>query len=632
MKKIRSSIVAILLILSVTLVAINLGTITAGPMNESGARSPRLTDADFHWMKRLGIISEPLPAQDLNTGTSTAPAIAVEDDKVHVVWSDDSDMNSVGLDMDIFYRFFNGNSWSPIQIISEPAMGGSDDNTGPSLYPDIAVENNKVYVVWSDSTDYLTAGTDSDIFYRYFDGSTWQDIQVVSEPFGGDDNLGTSESASIAVENGDIYLVWYDLSDWDKAAVDADIFYICNITGTSWEYPMVISEPRDAIPYLDHNTGSSYNPCIAVENGNIYVVWQDNNDTHYASKSVVSHDIFYRCNLTGTSFETVQVISEPVFFDDLNIGASRDPRIAVENDNLYVVWSDDNDTLNADPAEEDIFYLSNLTSGSGWGDVEVISEPIYNQNWNKVDSQYPDIIVENGVVYTVWNDGNESLSSGADQDIFFKYRDTMGTDEWSDLFIVSEPVQGSDLNTGTGWKFEWPRLDVNLGKIHVVWEDNNVTAGSGTDWDIHYRKTFIAPTLSAGMVTPTIGNTSTIFKYTVNYMDPDNEAPTEINVKIDGVDQAMIATAPGDTNFLDGNEFYYDTTIGIGAGHTYEFWATDGNYTRSIGPFDDPDVMNTAPNITTTDVESIDEDVYYEAIYEYDDMDRLNVGQTGYHN
>ncbi len=631
MKKIRSSIVAILLILSVTLVAINLVTITAGPATESGARAPRLTDADFHWMDRLGVISEPVPGVDNNDNTSSAQAIAVEDDTVHVVWIDETDMLAIGNDYDIFYRFYDGSTWSPIQIISEPAMGGSDDNDMASLSPDIAVENGKVYIVWADYTDYLGSGgvTEADIFYRHFDGSSWKDIEVISEPYGGDKNDGESDHPAIDVENGKIYVVWHDNTDWFKSAGDWDIFYTCNLTGTSWEFPIVISEPRDATTYDDHNTGSSVWPSIDVDNGNIYVVWNDENNTHKSSGNIVSYDIFYRCNLTGTSFEKVQVISEPVYNDDLNIGDSENPRIAVENDNIYVVWHDDNDTLKSDPAQTDIFYICNLSTGSGWEDVQVISEPIYNQNWNKADSFFPDVDVENGVIYAVWNDLNESLSSGPDEDIFFLYNDTVVGSGWSDLFAVSEPVQGSDFNKGDGWKFPWPRLGVNLGKIHVVWDDENTTAGSGTDWDIHYRKTFVAPALSAGAVTPITGNTSTIFKYTVTYMDPDNEAPTEINVKINGVDQAMTATTPGDTFFLDGNEFFYDTTIGIGAGHTYEFWATDGVYTRTFGPADNPDVMNTAPNITTANVESVNEDVYYEVVYEYDDMDRLNVGQTG---
>jgi hypothetical protein len=628
MNKIRSSIVAILLILSVTLVAINFGTIAAGPENETGARSPRLTDADFHWMGRLGVLSEPIPTQNNNKFISSAPSIAVEDNNVYVVWMDNGTFNT-GDDFDILYRFFNGTNWSPIQIISEPSLSGDSVNTEDSMQPDIVVENGEVYVVWADYTNYLSSGTDLDIFYRHHDGTSWQDIQVISEPSGGNANTADSDSPKIDIENGDIYVVWHDLTDWNGAGTDFDIFYICNLTGTDWEYPLVISEPRDATPYNNYNDQLSLEPSIAVDNGNIYVVWMDRNNSYGASGNLVTYDIFYRCNLTGTSFEKVEVISEPEFGEDFNIGQSYHPRIAVESDNIYVVWSDNNDTMNANSAEYDIFYSCSLSTGSGWEDVQVISEPIYNKNTNIDDSQYPDIAVENGVIYITWDDFNASLSSGTDDDIFFLYNDTAIGNGWSDLFAVSEPVQGSNVNTGFGWKFSRCTIGVNLGKLHFVWEDTNNTAGSGTDEDIHYRQTFVAPTLSAGAVTPTIGNTSTVFKYTVNYMDPDNQPPVEINVTINGMDHAMTATAPGDMFFLDGNEYYFETTLDIGTGYNFEFWASDGFYTRTFGPEDNPDVINTAPNITTVNLESIDEDEFYEVLYVYEDIDLENVGQTG---
>lgn len=65
--------------------------------------------------------------------------------------------------------------WGQIEVISEPIMEGNiniNDSTGPA----IAVENDKIYVVWSDSTDYNRAGGDADIFFRYFDGGKWSDL------------------------------------------------------------------------------------------------------------------------------------------------------------------------------------------------------------------------------------------------------------------------------------------------------------------------------------------------------------------------------------------------------------------------------------------------------------------------
>ncbi|MCK5560988.1 MAG: hypothetical protein KAJ51_10360, partial [Thermoplasmata archaeon] len=50
------------------------------------------------------VISEPVVAADLNTGTSEYPDIAVLQGKTHIVWMDDNVTNDAGPDKDIFYK------------------------------------------------------------------------------------------------------------------------------------------------------------------------------------------------------------------------------------------------------------------------------------------------------------------------------------------------------------------------------------------------------------------------------------------------------------------------------------------------------------------------------------------------
>ena len=54
--------------------------------------------------------------------------------------------------------------WGEIEVISEP-VPGNNFNNAPSYSQKIVIENNKIYVVWTDYTDYNGAGEDSDIFY-----------------------------------------------------------------------------------------------------------------------------------------------------------------------------------------------------------------------------------------------------------------------------------------------------------------------------------------------------------------------------------------------------------------------------------------------------------------------------------
>ncbi len=620
MKKIRSSLVAILLILSAMLVAINFGTTATGPENESDARSPRLTDVEFHWNK-IELLSEPIVGLNLNDFGSYDPQIAVEGDRIYVVWEDYTNYNTAGGDSDIFYRMYNGNTWSNIVVISEPNPSG-DTNDQASANPDIAVEDGNVYVVWHDFNDTYNAGAgEGDIFFRCNLGSGWEDVQVISEPiFGKNANDEPSADPAIAVEGGNIYVVWHDQNDTNGAgSTNYDIFYRCNLTGSSWEDVQVISEP---VVGQDYNIGTSYIPDIAVENNDIFVVWYDYNDTY---SSNTDSDIFYKCNITGSNWEAVQVISEPLG-GDVNGQPSRDPRIEVDNGNLYVVWEDRTDWDNAG-TDSDIFYTCNLT-GNYWETIQVISEPVYNTDFNTGDSQEPAIAVENGVLYVTWSDWNNTNGLGttnADDDIVFMYNST--GNGWSDVFVVGEPVEGDDRNGAI--KNDGPAIGVNLAKIHIVWGESNNTYSSNFDYDIHYRNTSVAPSLISSQVTPTAGNTSVIYNYTVIYVDPDNEAPTQIKVKIDGTDHTMKAVNPGDNYYLDGKAYYFATSLGIGSAHTYTFWASDGVYTRTLEPVNLPDVMNTAPNITTPDNTTVKQDEYYGVDYEYDDIDVANVGQTG---
>ena len=75
----------------------------------------------------------------------------------------------------------------------------------------------------------------------------------------------------------EIYVVWEDAYNFNNAGEDPDIFYRCNLTGSQWENIQVISEPCQGVNY---NIADSSMPTIAVENGRIYIVWHDENETN----------------------------------------------------------------------------------------------------------------------------------------------------------------------------------------------------------------------------------------------------------------------------------------------------------------------------------------------------------------
>ncbi len=585
-----------------------------GPNTTSSSRSEfRGNGESFDW-SQIEVISESIFGQNNNFNSSRNVRLAVENDKVYVVWEDNTTINGAGPDFDIFYRYFDGTIWSEIQVISEPVMG-SDFNIGGSGSPAIAVENGKIYVVWIDSNNTNSAGTDYDIFYRCnLTGAGWEDIQVISEPVPGyDENIKISYNSDIAVNNGEIYVVWQDNTDMVGAGSDDDIFYRCNLTGARWEDIQIISEP---VIGDNFNIGGSGSPAIAVENGKIYVVWVDGNNTNNAGTDC---DIFYRF-FDNNKWSEIQVISEPKIGSNINDWWSYYPAIAVENGNIYVVWVDSTDT-NGAGHDSDIFYRSNIID-SGWGEIQLISEPVSSYNFNTGASLNPVITVENDRIYVAWSDMNNTNGSGHDADIFFRYY--LNDCFWGDVQVISEPIVGRNFTINASLN---PDITANLGKIYMVWHDGNNTNGAGTDYDIFYRCTLLPIVLDIPGVTPSSGNTSTCFNFTVKYLHEDNKAPTEIIVDIRSTLYSMIEADPDDQDYWDGKNYYFNIThLDIGV-YNCRFWASDGIYITNIRIHNKPKVYNIPPNIITEDILTGIEDVYYEVDYEYEDIDVINVGQ-----
>jgi hypothetical protein len=577
-------------------------------------KHPRNEDFDLGGIE---VISEPIYGQNNNIDFSTGVRIAVENDKIYIVWHDKSNISNNGIDWDIFYRHFDGSNWSEIQVISEPEVG-KDKSRNESSNPDIAVFNSKIFVVWHDYNNMINAGGDSDIFYRCnLSGNNWEDIQVISEPvYSQNINIGDSSHPKIEINNNKIYVVWQDNNNTEGAGMDLDVFYKCNLTGSEWEDTQVISEP---IFGTNKNIGDSRAPDIKVNNNKVYLVWDDNNNTENAG---IDRDIFFRCNLNGLNWENIQVISEPILNNNFNIGFSTRGNIIVENGNIYVVWQDDNNT-NGAGTDFDIFYRSNLT-GITWENVQVLSESDKGKDNNIADSGDPKIDVENGNLYVVWHDSNKTKGSGEDYDIFFICN--LSGLNWENVEIISEYVLGNNTNTYDSLA---PDIAVNSGKSHIVWNDENNTKGSGLDFDIFYRwiKDPLPMYLSYPSITPQMGNTSTYYNFTVTYFHLDNIPPQKIIVNLSDVEYLMLEIDPFDNNYIDGKNYYFtikNLNIGI---HTLRFIAYDGKYTFHSPIINKPIVENFPPNIITKNNIIAFEDQFYEVKYEFDDIDIKTVGQ-----
>ncbi|MCK4443208.1 MAG: hypothetical protein KAW09_01595, partial [Thermoplasmata archaeon] len=343
---------------------------------------------------------------DITADTQSNVSLAAEDDKVHAAWADFRDG-----DFDIYYRYFDGSVWQPEQEISTDTPGQRQIN------PSIAVENGKVYVVWEASTNL----TSSDIHYRHFDGSVWQPEVQLSTDIGFENQI----APDIAVDSGHAHVVWQD--DYDG---DWDVFYK-HFDGTSWQAEQQISpdpwleadkNPSIAVEgggihvvwenissgnfgiHYRHFDGLSwqpevelgtdfmwdkFRPSVAVSGGNVHVAWADR-------KTDGDFDILYR-HFDGAIWQPDQEISI-----DAGTETQFAPVVTTDGDEVHVVWFE--------------YWLSDINiiyrhfDGTSWQPEEVITT-FATAVWGEA---FPVVATGTGVVHVAWADSRDG-----DCDIYY---------------------------------------------------------------------------------------------------------------------------------------------------------------------------------------------------------------------
>ena len=150
-----------------------------------------------------------------STSDSFWPTLKVDSDSnIHVIWDDWTDYNSAGVDEDIFYKVKTIGGWSITEVVST-------ESTDISYQSSLGATSSYVYVTWKDMTNYGGSGADADIFYKKRDTSSWGNTEVVST-----ESTAQSEWPSLYVDTyGTVHIAWGDMTDYNSAGSDNDIFY-----------------------------------------------------------------------------------------------------------------------------------------------------------------------------------------------------------------------------------------------------------------------------------------------------------------------------------------------------------------------------------------------------------------------
>lgn len=405
-----------------------------------------------------------------STGTSATAKVATDSQgNIHVIWNDNTNYNGAGTDYDVFYKMWNATTqvWGTTIVIST-------ESTSDGASPCIAIDYlGNVHVAWQDTTNYLSSGTDYDIFYKMWNASTqvWGTTIVIST-----DSTIESSAPTIATDSmNNVHIAWYDRTNYNSSGTDFDIFYkMWNATSQTWSTTQVVSTNSDS---------NSQFPNIVVDGkDNVHLCWQDL--TNY-NNSGTDADIFYRMwNVTTQTWGMIQVISTN------STSPSYSPVQAIDNqDNLHITWQDFTN-YNGSGADWDVFYKMWNATTRTWGTTIVISTE------SNSDSDSPSIATDNnGNVHIVWYDTTNYNSAGTDRDIFYKMWNAT-TQIWSTTRVIST-MSTLDSN--------FPSIIVDIfNDIQIVWDDLTNYNGAGTDKDI-----FFYESITPHIITSTIIQTTT---------------------------------------------------------------------------------------------------------------------------
>lgn len=286
-----------------------------------------------------------------NSGFSEHPQIAAYDNNVYAIWADDTSGNREVL----FTRSVdNGTSFDKIKNLS--------NNTSDSFNQEIAVFGDTVYVVWLDQSE---EDDETNILLKASDDG--------GETFGRTVNISSNANQEtfpkIAAFEGSLYIAWNTADNLLDERDNEGLFFVRSLDGgNTFDNIIKLNHENDfgelqiaafdetvyvasgGLPSVDVNgvlftksndRGRSFSEPVTIdENGrfvnslNVEVSAYDEQFSYVAAQvSVSGNEEILLLEMTGNNSTKVLNLSN-------NPKISECPSIAIEGDNIYVVWED----------------------------------------------------------------------------------------------------------------------------------------------------------------------------------------------------------------------------------------------------------------------------------------------------
>ena len=376
------------------------------------------------------------------------PDVAIDSsNNLHVVWDDITDGYM------IYYAKWDVSTetWSSMELVSP-------DSTVVAERPAIAIDkDDNIHVVWNDDTNYFgTAGTDHDVCYsmKAASSNSWTGVEIIST-----ESTSFSGYAQIDCDGeGNLHVVWYDGTDYLSCGLDTDIFYKkWYASSSSWGVAEVVSTESD-----DFSNRAQI--CVTADEY-IFVAWQDDSTFDLSGPD---KDIFFKRKKPSGDWLTTEVLSW--------LSDSQSEYVDIEcedNGRIHAVWNDYSNILESG-SDIDAFYCMYAPNLDAWTNIEVVSDMCV------LSSSQPAVTVDKfGDVHVVWHDSTPHGGSGSDYDVMYRILDGTSRTWFQELVVSTENDDNSYYSV--------VRTDT-AGTVHIIWQDAMDFLGSGTDYDVFYRK------------------------------------------------------------------------------------------------------------------------------------------------
>ena len=289
-----------------------------------------------------------------NIGFSEHPQMASENNNVYVVWADDTTVNK-----QIYFKKSNngGNSFGEQMLLS--------DGNSNAFNQEISSFGDNVYVVWLEKVPYGP--------YRIMLASSNDGANTFHKPITLSENAVAQTFPKISSFDGHVYVAW-NVDDLPNTR--SGVYFISSTDN---------GRTFGNISKLNMAQKDFGEPQIASSGNQIYVIWGGSDTNKLSSISFIKSDD------NGRTFSDLRKINETEH------GRLNEPSnveiIADQNDRIFIAWQDRIDTSDKD----EIFFASSTDRGETFNGVTNLS--------NNADiSECPSIIAVKDTVFATWED------------------------------------------------------------------------------------------------------------------------------------------------------------------------------------------------------------------------------------